>query len=346
VLVRRATVALVSSATDKPYIGGQAVLEGVMMRAPRALTVAVRRPDGTIALREMPYEPSVANRMAKLPFARGIAMLGESMSLGWTAMQFSAEQQMTDEERAESKGQEGKLAVVFSVVLALTLFVGSPQLLATFVGKAFGITAASGFAFHALIGGFKLLVLLAYLTFVGSIPEMRRVFQYHGAEHMTIHAWEQGLPMDVENVRAQTTLHPRCGTTFLVLVVLIGIVLGSIVGPLVVPNPQGFMGGVSLFLVRVALLPVIASVSYEFQRFTAKYCTTGPMRALLWPGFMFQKITTRRPDDAQIEVAIAAMKAAAWRDEVGVTRASSQDALVFPDFAAFAAALPTLRPAS
>lgn len=333
-----------SNAQEKPYIGGQAVLEGVMMRAPRALTVAVRRPDGTIALRETPYETSTNKRLGKLPFLRGIAMLGESLTLGWTAMQFSADQQMTDEERAESKGHEGKLAAAFSIVLALGLFVGSPQLLATFVGKAFGITAASGFVFHALIGGFKLLVLLAYLTFVGSVPEMRRVFQYHGAEHMTIHAWEQGLPMDVEHVRAQTTLHPRCGTTFLVLVVLVGIVLGSIVGPLVVPNPQGIVGGLSLFAVRIALLPVIAAVSYEFQRFTAKYCTTGPMRALLWPGFLFQKITTRVPDDAQLEVAIAAMKAAAWRDEVGATRVESEEALVFPSFAAFAEALPTLRP--
>lgn len=334
-----------SNANDKPYIGGQAVLEGVMMRAPGALTVAVRRPDGTIALRETPYTVDASRRITKLPFVRGIAMLGESMSLGWTAMQFSAEQQMTEEERAASGGNDGKLAVAFSVVLALSLFVGSPQLLATFVGKLFGITAASGFAFHALIGAFKLLVLLAYLAFVGSIPEMRRVFQYHGAEHMTIHAWEQGLPMDVEHVRSQTTLHPRCGTTFLVLVVLIGIVLGSIVGPLVVPNPQGLVGGLSLLAVRIALLPFIAGVSYEFQRFTAKYCTTGPMRVLLMPGFLFQKITTRVPDDAQLEVAIAAMKAAAWRDEVGARHATSEDALVFPDFAAFADALPTLRPA-
>ncbi len=334
-----------SATQEKPYIGGQAVLEGVMMRAPRALTVAVRRADGTIALREEPYEPKLATRMAKIPFARGIATLVESLSLGWSAMQFSAEQQLTDDERAASDGSEGKLAILLSVVIALGLFVGSPQLLATFAGRAFGLDAASGFAFHALIGGFKLLVLLCYLAFVGSMPEMRRVFQYHGAEHMTIHAYEQGLPLDVATVRAMTTLHPRCGTTFLVLVVLVGIVLGSVVGPLVVPDARGFLGGLALFLVRVALLPVIAAVSYEVQRFTARYCTTGPLRALLYPGFLFQKITTRIPDDAQLEVAITAMRAAAWREDVGETRVADAEPLVFPDFASFSAALPELRPA-
>lgn len=333
-----------SASNDKPYIGGQAVLEGVMMRAPRAYTVAVRRPDGSLAIRETPYEPKLASKMAKIPFARGIATLVESLSLGWDAMKFSADQQMTEQERAESDGSEGKLAVLLSVVIALGLFVGSPQIIATFVGRVFDLDATSGFWFHALIGACKLLVLLAYLVFVGSMPDMKRVFQYHGAEHMTIHAYEQGLPLEVANVRAQTTLHPRCGTTFLVLVVLVGIVLGAIVGPLLVPDARGFVGGFALFLVRVALLPVIAATSYELQRFTARYCTTGPLQALLWPGFLFQKITTRVPDDAQLEVAIAAMKAAAWRQEVGETRVTDEAPVVFPDFAAFADALPDLRP--
>lgn len=333
-----------STAEAKPYIGGQAVLEGVMMRAPRAYTVAVRRPDGSIALFEAPYEPKFATKLAKIPFVRGIATLVESMSLGFRAMQFSADQQLTDAEREEG-GLEGTVAAVFSVALALFLFIGSPQLLATFLGRFVGLTPDDGFAFHALIGGFKLLVLLAYLAFVGSVPEMKRVFQYHGAEHMTIHAYEQGLPLDVANVRAQTTMHPRCGTTFLVLVVLVGIVLGSLVGPLVVPNPSGWLGGLALFAVRVALLPFVAGVSFEVQRFTARYCTTGPLRVLLYPGFLFQKITTRIPDDAQLEVAIAAMKAAAWRDEVGQARVASDDPLFFPDFASFSDALPALRPA-
>jgi len=333
----------VSESEVKPYIGGQAVLEGVMMRSPRAYTVAVRKPDGSIALQESPYEPKLATKFAKVPFVRGIATLVESMSLGFRAMQFSASQQLTEEERAES-GSEGTFAAIVSIAIALFLFVGSPQLLATFLGRFVGLHPSDGFAFHALIGGFKLLVLLGYLVFVGSVPEMKRVFQYHGAEHMTIHAYELGLPLDVEHVRAQTTLHPRCGTTFLVLVVLVGIVLGSIVGPLVVPNPSGFLGGLSLFAVRVALLPFVAGVSFELQRFTARYCTTGPLRVLLWPGFLFQKITTRLPDDDQLEVAITAMKAAAWRDEVGEARVASEEPLFFPDFASFSDALPSLRP--
>src|SRR6185369_16291040 len=136
------------------------------------------------------------------------------------------------------------------------------------------------------------------------------VFHYHGAEHKTIYAYEAELPLTVENVRKQSPLHPRCGTTFLITVVIISVVLGSIITPLVLPNATGLVGQLETLALRISLLPLIAAVSYELQRLSARYCTTGPLRVLLYPGFLFQKITTREPDDSQIEVAIVAMQAA------------------------------------
>jgi uncharacterized protein YqhQ len=336
------------SQTEKPYIGGQAVLEGVMMRAPKALTVAVRRPDGSIVVRESAFTSRFDHAPWKWPLFRGVAALVESMRLGYGALAFSAEQQMTEEERAsEGNANESRFAMMLSVVLALGLFVATPQALASGVANLLGLSLSlESPLFHAMIGGFKLCVLFGYLVFVGSIPEMRRVFQYHGAEHMTIHTYEQGLPLTVDNVRAQTTLHPRCGTTFLVLVVLVSIVVGSTFAPLLLPDVSGALGWALLLALRIAMLPAIAAVSFEMQRFTARFCTTGPLQVLLWPGFLFQKISTRRPDDQQIEVAIAAMRAAAWRDRVGEAEASGDEPHVFPNLEALAARMPELPAAA
>ena len=138
---------------------------------------------------------------------------------------------------------------------------------------------------------------------------MQRVFQYHGAEHKTIYAYEKGLALTVENARKQSTLHPRCGTTFLIMVVAISVVLGALVVPVLVPRNLGWGTQPLTFLIRLALLPAIAALAYELQRFSARYCSEGPFRFLLWPGFLVQKITTREPDDAQLETAIAAMQA-------------------------------------
>jgi uncharacterized protein YqhQ len=168
----------------------------------------------------------------------------------------------------------------------------------------------SDWRFHAITGGFKLAVLTCYLVAISRIEEIRRVFHYHGAEHKTIYAYEAELPLTVENVRKQSPLHPRCGTTFLITVVIISVILGSIVTPLVLPNATGWLGQLETLALRISLLPLIAAVSYELQRLSARYCTKGPLRVLLYPGFLFQKITTREPDDSQIEVAIVAMQAA------------------------------------
>lgn len=343
-MLRRMRLGLVSFLLSKsPYIGGQAVLEGVMMKSPSGLSVAVRRPDGTLIVQEGPFRSRFDSKFWKLPGVRGIATLVESLKIGYRALHFSAEQQMTEEEKAKEAGS-GRAAMVLSTLFAIGLFVALPQLLASGSGKLFGHDfGLSDANFHVVIGGFKLLIVLGYLVLISRVPEIRRVFQYHGAEHKTIHAYEKQLPLTVENVQAQTTLHPRCGTTFLVVVVIISIVVGAITAPLVLPNAEGFLGQLQLLALRIGLLPVIAGIGFEFQRFTARFCTRGPLRVLLWPGFLFQKISTREPDDDQVEVAITAMEAAAWRERVGETAPEAQASLEFPDFDGFVAALPTLR---
>lgn len=345
----------------KPYIGGQAVIEGVMMRAPEGLSVAVRRPDGTIAVLEGQL-PSEQSGVRKIPGLRGIATLVESMSVGYRALSFSASQQETEEtppsagasalttmaaammaagvlaaasleptgdenEKKEKKDAPKKAApsltseekpsmaqrgaLVLSTLFALGLFIALPQALTVGLSHLTGLELTpADWRFHAITGAFKLAVLTGYLVVISRIEEIRRVFHYHGAEHKTIYAYEAELPLTVENVRKQSPLHPRCGTTFLITVVLISVVLGSILTPLVLPHAQGLEGQLETLALRISLLPLIAAVSYELQRLSARYCTTGPLRVMLYPGFLFQKITTREPDDRQIEVAIVAMQAA------------------------------------
>ncbi len=328
---------------NKPYIGGQAVIEGVMMRSPRGLSIAVRRPDGTLVVHEEPYRSRFDRKLWKLPGLRGVATLVESLSMGFRALSFSADQQMTEEEKAEAAG-DGKLAMLLSTLFAVGLFIALPQLLASGSGKLLGIDfGLSDADYHAVIGGFKLLIVFGYLVAISRVPEIRRVFQYHGAEHKTINAYEKELPLTVDNVRAQTTMHPRCGTTFLVVVVLVSIVVGSIAAPLLLPGAEGAIGWLSIFALRLGLLPLIAAISFELQRLSARFATKGPLRVFLLPGFLFQQISTREPDDDQIEVAITAMETAAWRDRVGTTEAVGDEPLVFPSFERFLEALPALR---
>ena len=231
---------------------------------------------------------------------------------------------MSEDERQASA--EGGSAMWLSLLFAVGLFILLPQVMTSGLSKQLGthwdLTSPT---FHAVTGGFKLLIFAAYLGLISRIEDIRRVFQYHGAEHKTIFAYEAGLPLTVESVKQQPRLHPRCGTTFLVVVIAVSIVLGAIATPLLLPNASGAVGWVQTFLLRVALLPLIAAISYELQRLSARFCTRGPLRLLLYPGFLFQRITTREPDDAQLEVAIAAMELARVRDEAAVDASLPSD---------------------
>src|SRR5690606_19012092 len=217
------------------------------------------------------------------PFVRGVATLVESLSLGYRALRFSAEQQLTEEERAEASGS-GRGALFLSTLLAVGLFVALPQGAAAGLGQWPGLDLdVQDWRFHALTGGFKLLIFTAYLAVISQMKDIQRVFQYHGAEPKTIYAYEQGLPLTVENVRKQSTRPPPCGTTYVNAAILVSSVARSIATPLLLPNMKGLEAQLLTRAIRIALLVPIAAVSYELQRLSARYCTRGPLRILLWP---------------------------------------------------------------
>jgi uncharacterized protein YqhQ len=361
-----------------PYIGGQAVLEGVMMRSPTSFAVVVRRRDGSLHVRERGMSDT-RKGFAKLPLARGVSSLVESLKLGSESLRFSAEQMERDMEaeeaaanaeatgNANAKKKPGSGAGLGSsamrmlqalgyatfllltadadtdgapvkedapkddekkpsrgpMLLMLVLMVGFmialPQAAAAGVNKLLGLGLdVQSPGFQAVTGAFKLTIVVSYLLVVRRVfPDIRRVFQYHGAEHKTISTYEAGEALTVENARAKTTLHPRCGTTFLVMVALVSILVFTAVGGFLpkINTGKALVDNLLFFLEKLPFLPLIAAVTFEIQRVFAKYCTTGPLRALLWPGFLVQKITTIEPDDHQLEVALASLRVTLFREE-------------------------------
>jgi Predicted metal-dependent enzyme len=281
--------------SDQPkYMGGQAVVEGVMMRGVTTWAVAVRTPDGGIdvAVHEV---PGWAERYNKIPLLRGVMNLAESMSLGMRALSWSANLQMPEEERLSGKAMGATMAV--SMVLFMGIFILLPALGARGLGSLFGIT---GLAFHALEGALVLSLFLGYLVAIGRMAEIKKVFQYHGAEHKSIAAYENDVPLTPESAQTFTTAHVRCGTNFLLTVLTMAIVVYSIIGRPALPY---------LILSRVILIPVIAGLAYEVIRFAARHMDKRWVRTLMIPGLSLQKLTTREPSLDQIEVAIAALRA-------------------------------------
>jgi uncharacterized protein YqhQ len=219
-------------------------------------------------------------------------------------------------------GKKGGGLAALPILFAIALFVFLPQAGAEGVNKLFklGLEVTSP-AFQVITGAVKLLIVVGYLTLIRQSNEIRRVFQYHGAEHKTISTYEAGEDLVVENARTKTTAHPRCGTTFLVMVALVSVVIFSVAGAFlsaaqVLPKVESRILENLIFLaVKLPFLPLVAAITFEIQRLFARYCTTGPLRVLLWPGFLVQKITTAEPDDAQLEVALASLRATLWREE-------------------------------
>jgi uncharacterized protein YqhQ len=230
------------------------------------------------------------------------------------------------------------------LAIAIAFFVALPQAVAAALNRAFhlGLEVQSA-PFQAMTGALKLAVVIGYLLAIRRIPEIRRVFQYHGAEHKTISTYEAGEALAVANARRKTTLHPRCGTTFLVMVAIVSILVFMAVGAML---PRIHTGSVVLdnalfFLEKLPFLPVLVAITFEIQRVFSRYCTTGPLRALLVPGFLVQKITTAEPDDAQLEVALASLRVTLFRSEQGSVGATEGD-VSFPSYEALLAA-PRLR---
>jgi uncharacterized protein YqhQ len=197
--------------------------------------------------------------------------------------------------------------------------------------------------FQAITGAFKLTIVVGYLLAIRRVPDIRRVFQYHGAEHKTISTYEAGEALTVENARRKTTLHPRCGTTFLVMVALVSILVFTVIGAALprIHTGSAFLDNVAFFFVKLPFLPIIAAFTFELQRLFARYCVRGPLRVLLWPGFLVQKITTAEPDDDQLEVALASLRVTLFRED-GEGANEGADEVVFPNYAAVLAA-PALR---
>ncbi len=378
-----------SSTSSRPYIGGQAVLEGVMMRAPRSFAVVVRRRDGSLQVRERAM-PEGARGPSRLPFVRGIATLVESLRLGGEALRFSAEMYEKDLEAEEAAAKragpglgvlgafgvallsmvtradgEGALGESKSssarswlmLAMAIGFFVALPQAAAAGFNRLLHLgLAVQSPGFQAMTGALKLAVVIGYLLAIRRIPDIRRVFQYHGAEHKTISTYEAGEALSVENARRKTTMHPRCGTTFIVMVALVSILVFMAVGAMLPRIATGSVlaDNVLFFFEKLPFLPVLIAATFELQRLFSRYCATGPLRVLLVPGFVVQKITTAEPDDAQLEVALGSLRATLFRQEqvtAGVdATASSVDAeapveAAFPSYEALLAA-PALRSAA
>lgn len=276
------------------YMGGQAVVEGVMMRGATTWAVAVRTPDGAIdvAVHDV---PGWAERYNKVPLLRGVMNLAESMGLGMKALSWSANLQMPEEERLSGKAMGATMAV--SMVLFMGIFILLPALGARGLGSLFGIT---GVAFHAMEGLLVLGLFLGYLAAIGRMKEIRKVFQYHGAEHKSIAAYENDVPLTPESAQTFTTAHVRCGTNFLLTVLTIAIIAYSLIGRPALPY---------LILSRVILIPVIAGLAYELIRFAARNMQRRWVQIAMIPGLSLQKLTTREPTLEQIEVAIAALRA-------------------------------------
>jgi uncharacterized protein YqhQ len=291
-------------------VGGQAVIEGVMMRAPKTFTVVVRKPNGTLAIRADQWNsPMDRWPMLKKPFLRGAIVLYEALLNGIQALTYSAQEALDEEETPLSPLALGA-TIAFALGGAILLFVVIPHLATIGVGKLAGMDLdVRNIGFHIIDGVLKVSIFVAYVAMISLLKDIRRVFQYHGAEHKSIHAYECGEELTVENAKKYPCLHKRCGTAFLLLVLTLSIFLFTAVFPLL---PKDAFGGKILtntvyIFVKILLMVPIAGISYEMIRLGERVDNIA-LRALLAPGIWLQKLTTREPQDDQIEVALEALR--------------------------------------
>ena len=305
-----------SPATPSTY-GGQALIEGVMVRGQTNVSIAVRRPNGEILVETQPIGWRWARTIRRIPFVRGVIVLSEMLVVGTRALIFSAnvatEEEGSDETEGKGPGGLSSLAVggsvAVSLLLAIAIFFATPvfatRLLDSFLGT-------SNLWSNVIEGTIRLLMFVGYIALIGLMPDIRRVFAYHGAEHMTIHAREHGQPLDVPSIRQFGTAHPRCGTAFILVVMVVAIIVH------VFWTPPGLVDRV---ISRIVVLPLIAGLSYEIIRFSGFHADNFLVKAIIWPNLLLQALTTRQPDDDQIEVAISALNGAVEADRVAMEAA-------------------------
>ena len=286
---------------SKTTYGGQAVLEGVMIRGARNVTVSVRTPSGQIRTRKKPIHNAFTGQFRRMPLIRGVLALSETLYLGMDSLAYSASIATEEEEEEElSKWSIGSM-IAFSVAIAIGLFF----LLPVIASKPFEGIGESHLISNVAEGLIRLTIFFIYIVSIGFMSDIRRVYMYHGAEHMTVHAKEMGDPLIPSAIRNYPTAHPRCGTAFLLTVMVVAILIFS----LIPRDPLWW-----LITSRIIFLPVIASISYEIIRASGQYADNIAVRLITAPSIWLQGLTTKQPDDSQIEVAIAAMTGAIEAD--------------------------------
>jgi len=289
------------AAKKKFNYGGQAVIEGVMIRGRTSVVTAVRRPGGEVAIDVKPMPSIYTSWMRRTPLIRGVVVLIEAMVLGIKSLLYSSNIALEEEEEEIStKALWSMLAS--GVVLAVVLFFIAPL----FLTKLVNAYIPNSLVFHIIEGVIRLAIFIAYLRVMSLLPDIRRVFAYHGAEHKAVNAYEAGVPMEVNAIKAYSTAHVRCGTSFLFLVLIIAIILFAFVGRQVLWL---------MILSRIVLIPVIMALGYEVIYFGARHTGNWFVKIILAPGLLLQSLTTREPDDTQLEVAIAAMNKAVEVDQ-------------------------------
>lgn len=311
---------------SKPLaVGGQAVIEGVMMRAPGRIATAVRRANGDIIVKKRSYTSlAEKNSIFKLPILRGAVGLVEMMFIGIETLNFSTEVAMKDieaRERANGNGKAPKtktpasnfrlaLTVMLSLVLGIGIFFITPLIVTT---KLFNVEQ-NAFGFNLIAGGIRLSILIGYLMIIALMKDVKRLFEYHGAEHKAVFTFESMGDLTIESARQYTRFHPRCGTSFILIVMVISMLLFSVLDSLLIM----WLGKISLpvrMATHLPLIPLVGGVAYEFIRWSAKRSTTPLGKMLVTPGLWLQRITTNEPDPSQIEVALVALKCALGVEE-------------------------------
>ena len=298
----------------KFYYGGQAVIEGVMMRGRAQMAVAVRGPNGDIVIHEEPLKAAIyVKKWGRWPFVRGLGMLWDALGLGMRALLWSADVSLSDDEDVSFSGPVAWTTVAASLALAVGLFFLFPTLVAKWVSP----NGAGGLLLSIVEGLIRLALFLLYLWGIGFMPDIRRVFAYHGAEHKTINALEAGEPLTPDSVARFTTAHTRCGTSFLLSVMIISILVFA---PFHFDNIFLRLGS------RLVLIPAVAGISYELLRFTAARAEQPLVRVLITPGLLLQRLTTREPDAGMLECAIAALQPVLAADGIGADASVSAPA--------------------
>ena len=292
-----------SNDTPTRLYGGQAIIEGVMIRGATSCAVAVRRADGSIHQESIPLLKWANGGLRKVPFIRGVLVLAETLVIGMRAYTIGANQQIKDADEDED-AEIGTLGIGLMTTIALVFGIGLFFLLPLFISRPF--EEQSDFLANVAEGVARLVIFLAYIWAIGLMKDIKRMYGYHGAEHMTIHAHERGLPLTHSEIRKFSPAHPRCGTSFLLTVVIVSIILFMFV-----PREPLWM----LVGSRIVLIPIIAALSYEFIRFTGTHSGNLIAELVGRPNLWLQKLTTAQPDDEMIEVAVAAMKSAIELDE-------------------------------